>query len=65
MNQDELAMANYLSPLRRIAEAVSSRLNYDYLCFKGHLFDERYLVHSVADIICSFYDPEKVSIEKE
>jgi hypothetical protein len=49
-------MANYLTPLRRIAEAVSARLCYDYLCFKGPLFDEAYLSHSVSDIICTFYD---------
>ncbi|MCW0403790.1 hypothetical protein NB689_000206 [Xanthomonas sacchari] len=57
-------MANYLTPLRRIAEAVSARLCYDYLCFKGPLFDESYLSHSVSDIICSFYDPNTVVIRK-
>lgn len=57
-------MMNYLSPLRRIAEAVSARLCYDYLCFKGHLLDESYLTHSVSDIICTFYDPNKTVIRK-
>lgn len=57
-------MANYLSPLRRIAEAVSARLCYDYLCFKGPLLDESYLTHSVSDIICTFYDPNKTVIRK-
>lgn len=57
-------MANYLTPLRRIAEAVSARLCYDYLCFKGPLFDEAYLSHSVSDIICTFYDPNTIVIRK-
>lgn len=57
-------MANYLTPLRRIAEAVSARLCYDYLCFKGPLFDEAYLSHSVSDIICTFYDPNAVVVRK-
>lgn len=57
-------MANYLTPLRRIAEAVSARLNYDYLCFKGPLFDESYLSHAVSDIVCTFYDPSAIAIRK-
>ena len=55
---------NYLPPLRRVAEAVSARLCYDYLCFKGDLMDEGYLNHIVADVLGSFYDPSKVVIRK-
>jgi hypothetical protein len=58
-------MSTYLLPLRRTAEAVAARLNYDYLCYKGPLMDEDYLIHSVSDVLCSFYDPTKVEIKKK
>lgn len=55
---------SYISPLRRITEAVSARLNYDFLCFKGALFDEANLSQSVADIACSLYAPDRFRIRK-
>ncbi|SFP51190.1 hypothetical protein SAMN05216229_10359 [Geopseudomonas sagittaria] len=55
---------NYISVQRRVAEAVSARLHYDYLCFKGRMMDEAYLVQSVADILGAFFDQQTFEIRK-
>lgn len=49
---------------RRISEAITTKLNYDYLCFKGPLFDEAYLSHSISDILVSLFDPKSTKIKK-
>lgn len=50
---------------RRIAEALSAKLHYDYLCYKGHLMDEAYMVHAISDVLCSCFDVSgKTKIKK-
>lgn len=55
---------DYVQTLRRIAEAVSARLKYEFLCFKGPLMDEAYLIQGVADVLCAVYDLTRYEVKK-
>jgi hypothetical protein len=53
---------NQISVHRRIAEAVTLRLQYDFLCFKGNMMNESYLIHTVAEILISFFGSQEYEI---
>lgn len=53
MNIEQLIFENQTPLPRRLAEAISSKLHYDYLCFKGHAMSEAHISHVFYDILSS------------
>ncbi|OAZ99912.1 hypothetical protein [Halomonas sp. G11] len=57
MNDSNKMIPNsQISVQRRMAEAVSAKMNYDFLCFRGSIMGEAYLGHSISEILASFFD---------
>lgn len=51
-----------ISVERRIAEAISAKLNFDFLCFRGSIMGEAYLTYSISEILVTFFDQSKFKI---
>lgn len=49
---------------RRIAEATSAKLHYDYLCGKGYQMGEEYLTFAISDLINCFLGTARIKTIK-
>lgn len=47
---------------RRVSEAISAKLNYDFLCYRGSIMGEAYLSHSISEVLVAFFDQQKYRV---